>query len=315
MSENMFFSFLLPAYKAKYFRKAIQSILQQTYPHFELIIVNDASPENLEEIVGLFSDSRIRYYRNEKNIGGKNLVQNWNLCLSYAQGDYVIMASDDDVYEKEFLSEINRLIIQYPDIDIYKARTKKIDENGQILEMDPHFAPYSSLIDFMYNRRKGMISCVPNYVFRTSALKEKGGFVDFPAAWHSDAATVDWMAQKGIAITDKILFSFRSSKINISNQKNIQLVYEKLQATILYDEWFEANIHFQPQNENEVFLIEKIREQRRLDKEYMCRFLLRPCSFFNAVRTLKKIHEWKMLTNRQLIRQIYKYILVKLSSN
>ncbi|MDR2087639.1 MAG: glycosyltransferase, partial [Dysgonamonadaceae bacterium] len=274
MSENVFFSFLLPAYKAKYFRTAIQSILQQTYPHFELIIINDASPENLDEIVREFSDPRIRYYRNKQNLGQKNLVANWNLCLSYAQSDYVIMASDDDVYEKEFLSEINRLIIRYPDVDIYKARAKKIDENGRILEMDPHFASYSSQIEFMYNRRKGMISCVPNYIFRTSVLKEKGGFVDFPAAWHSDAATVDGMAQRGIAVTGEILFSFRSSTINISNQQNIQVVYDKLRATVLYDEWFEINIYFLPQNENEAFLVKKIKEQRRLDREYMCYFIV-----------------------------------------
>jgi glycosyltransferase involved in cell wall biosynthesis len=297
----------LPAYKAKYFKEAIQSILQQTYSHFELVIVNDASPENLDEIIAGFSDTRIRYYRNETNIGGKNLVQNWNLCLSYAQGDFVILASDDDIYEKDFLTEINRLILRYPDMDVHKARTRKIDEQGRILEMDPHFSTCSSLIDFMYNRRKGMISCVPNYVFRTSVLKEKGGFVDFPAAWHSDAATVDAMAQKGIAVTDQILFSFRSSKINISNQKSLQTVYDKLQATVLYDEWFDANIHFQPQDENETFLIEKIKEQRRSDKEYMCYFILRPLPIFCAIRTLKKIHDWKILTNKKLIKLAFKY--------
>jgi glycosyltransferase involved in cell wall biosynthesis len=309
MGENNFFSFVLPAYKAKYFKEAIQSILQQTYTNFELIIVNDASPENLDEIVGLFSDSRIRYYRNEKNIGGENLVKNWNHCLSYAQGNYLIMASDDDVYEKEFLSEINRLIIRYPNIDIYKARTKKIDENGGVLEMDPHFSSCSSLIDFMYNRRKGMISCVPNYVFRASALMEEGGFVDFPAAWHSDAATVDRMAQKGIAITDKVLFSFRSSNINISNQKNIHVVYDKLKATALYDDWFDSSVRLLPQDENEAFLVEKIREQRRADREYMCYFLLRPFPLYKGVRIIGKIYAMRLLSNKQLIKLIFRYSL------
>jgi glycosyltransferase involved in cell wall biosynthesis len=309
MEKSVFFSFVLPAYKAKYFKEAIQSILGQTYSHFELIIVNDASPENLDEIVGLFSDSRIRYYRNAENRGGKNLIKNWNHCLSYAQGDYLILASDDDVYENEFLSEISRLILQYPEIDIYKARTQKIDGNNRTLEMDSHFATYSSLIDFMYNRRKGMISCVSNYVFRTSALIEKGGFVDFPAAWHSDAATVDFMAKKGIAMTDKVLFSFRSSGINISNQKNIRLAYNKLQATVLYDEWFESNIHFQVENKEEEFLVNQIKGQRISDREYMCYFILRPYSFFKALLILKEIHHKNLLSNKQLIKLGIKYCL------
>jgi glycosyltransferase involved in cell wall biosynthesis len=307
MNKDPFFSFVLPAYKAKYFQEAIQSILQQTYLHFELIIVDDASPENLSEIVADFSDSRVRYFRNETNFGGKHLVQHWNRCISLAQGDFVILASDDDLYEKEFLSEIHRLIVRYPGYNIYKARTKKIDPQGKILEMDPHFASSSTLIDFMYNRRKGMISCVPNYVFRTSVLKEKGGFIDFPAAWHSDAATVDRMAQEGIAVTDQILFSFRSSALNISNRKDLSTVFNKLRATASYDEWFDANIHFRPQDENETFLVEKIKEQRRTDREYMCYFILRPCSFLNAVRALKEIHRLHLLSNKQLIKLAVKY--------
>jgi glycosyltransferase involved in cell wall biosynthesis len=174
---DLYFSFVLPAYKAKYLKEAIQSILQQTYSHFELVIVNDASPENVDEIVAGFADSRIRYHRNETNIGGKNLIQNWNRCLARALGDFVILASDDDIYDREFLSGINRLIIRYPDVDVYKARTKKIDEQGRILEIDPHFSPSSSLIDFMYNRRKRMISCVPNYVFRTQVLTQLGNHI------------------------------------------------------------------------------------------------------------------------------------------
>ena len=61
------FSITIPAYKRTYLQECIDSILGQTYTDFELIIVNDASPEDLDSIVNSFSDSRIRYYKNEKN--------------------------------------------------------------------------------------------------------------------------------------------------------------------------------------------------------------------------------------------------------
>ena len=48
---NMKYSFVLPAYKARFFKEALDSILNQTYNDFELIIVNDASPEDLDSIV------------------------------------------------------------------------------------------------------------------------------------------------------------------------------------------------------------------------------------------------------------------------
>lgn len=58
----MKFSITIPAYKAKFLKECIDSILSQTYNDFELIIVNDASPEYLDSIINGYSDSRIRYY-------------------------------------------------------------------------------------------------------------------------------------------------------------------------------------------------------------------------------------------------------------
>ena len=96
MKEDIKFSILVPAFKARFLAECIDSILSQTYTNLELIIVNDASPENLDEIVSRYDDARIQYYVNEKNFGAINVVDNWNKCLSYATGEYVICMGDDD---------------------------------------------------------------------------------------------------------------------------------------------------------------------------------------------------------------------------
>ena len=93
----MKYSFVLPAYKAAFLREAIDSILAQSYPDFELIIVNDKSPEDLASIVDSYHDERIQYYVNAQNIGGHDLVAQWNHCITYATGKYLILASDDDL--------------------------------------------------------------------------------------------------------------------------------------------------------------------------------------------------------------------------
>ena len=80
----MKYSFVLPAYKAAYLKEAIDSILNQTYKEFELIIVNDASPEGVDAIVRSYDDPRIQYYVNAENIGGKDLVAQWNYSITYA---------------------------------------------------------------------------------------------------------------------------------------------------------------------------------------------------------------------------------------
>jgi glycosyltransferase len=63
-------------FKAKYLSESIDSILNQTMSDFELIIVNDQSPDDIDSIVFSFNDSRIQYDINEKNIGGTDLILN-----------------------------------------------------------------------------------------------------------------------------------------------------------------------------------------------------------------------------------------------
>ena len=91
MNNNTLFTIAIPAYKSKFLGEAIKSCLSQTYSNFELLIVDDASPEVLKSVVDRFHDDRIRFYRNEKNCGAVDVVDNWNICLSYAKGDYDYM--------------------------------------------------------------------------------------------------------------------------------------------------------------------------------------------------------------------------------
>ena len=83
------FSIGVPAFKGAYLRECIDSILLQTVPDFELIVVNDASPDPVRDIVHSYADERIRYYENAENIGAENVVRNWNRCLDYARGRFV----------------------------------------------------------------------------------------------------------------------------------------------------------------------------------------------------------------------------------
>ena len=215
------YSFVLPAYKARFFREAVDSILAQTYKDFELVIVNDSSPEDLETIVNSYDDRRIRYYVNEVNIGGKNLVAQWNHCLEYAKGEYVILASDDDVYSPEYLERMNELVDKYPSVNVFRPRVKRIDENGNILHLDGYISEYLSKVEFLYFWSSCLIgSGIPFYIFKRDALMSIGGFVDYPLAWFSDDATVFLLSDDGVVTCNNTLFSFRQSGLNISTSEN-----------------------------------------------------------------------------------------------
>ena len=132
MKEDIKFSILVPAFKARFLAECIDSILSQTYTNLELIIVNDASPENLDEIVSRYDDARIQYYVNEKNFGAINVVDNWNKCLSYATGEYVICMGDDDKLMPCCLEEYRKLIGKYPEVDVLHGRTIIMNEDRHL---------------------------------------------------------------------------------------------------------------------------------------------------------------------------------------
>ncbi|MBQ9670122.1 MAG: glycosyltransferase family 2 protein [Prevotella sp.] len=240
----MKFSFVLPAYKATYLQQAMQSILSQTYSDFELIVVDDCSPEDIEGIVSGFKDERISYFRNEKNIGGHDLVGQWNKCLSYAEGEYVILATDDDLYAPEFLKTFVPLIWEYPSVDIFRARVLQVNSNNEILAIDRCYKQYLSSVEFYYHMLHGMKGGIPQYIFRREALVNKGGFVNFPKAWASDDATALMMSGNGVVTSQEHLVRFRNSGINISSDS--RLGTEKTKARLMFAEWLRNNV---PENE------------------------------------------------------------------
>lgn len=231
--QKIKYSFVLPAYKARFFREALDSILAQTYKDFELIIVNDASPEDLDSIVKSCDDPRIRYYVNEQNIGGKDLVAQWNHCLEYAEGDYIILASDDDVYFPQYLEKMDALVQKYPEVNVFRPRIQYIDENGNVWKESGVCEEKVSAIGYLEGFLNGSIdSGIPFYVFNKVVLQKNGGFVNFPLAWGADNATVMLMSRNGMCISNEYLFAFRMSGDNISMVNIYDVIKTKLYSEI-----------------------------------------------------------------------------------
>lgn len=239
MCKLPLFSFVMPAYKAEFIKESIDSILGQTYANLELVIVDDCSPEPIGDIVKLYDDKRVSYYRNKENIGEKNLVAQWNKCLSYAKGEWVILATDDDVYEITFLETFMQLHEKYPNADLFRGRICWIDEKSRISYIERNYESYMSHVQFYYQMMDSMKGGVPEYIFKREKLVENCGFVNFPKAWGSDDATAIMMSENGVLFSEKPLVSFRWSGQNISTCD--KYAEEKVQARILYSKWMLDN--------------------------------------------------------------------------
>ncbi len=226
----------IPVYKELYFEKALTSVINQTYKNLEIIIINDSSPYNIEDIISKFSDPRIQYHKNEKNIGNNNLVAVWNQCLSYATGEFFVLFSDDDIMEINYIDEMLANIKAAPDYDVYRCRVNIIDQNDKILSTTPEIPSYETALDYLIERLKGNRQhYIPEVIFRRSKLLKSGGFVDYPLAWYSDEATCFLVGlENGLFFVDKVLFNWRYSSTNISKMGNY---LSRVEAGILYKEW------------------------------------------------------------------------------
>ena len=238
-------SFIMPAWKSRFLREAIGSIVGQTSPDWELVVVDDCSPDPIREIVESFGDSRIRYVRNERNIGGTDLVGQWNHCLSFATGDWVVLTGDDDRYQPEFCAECIRLAEKYPEVDLIHAAAEQIDAEGRHLGDDnilPEFTNKYAYLNWWVTGR--LFTCVGNFAFRRTALEALGGFVNLPCGFCSDVATPIALSQNGVANTDRMLFCFRVSDAHLSSDK--PRFKEKLEAFSQMSERLQALDYGEP---------------------------------------------------------------------
>ena len=85
----------IPTYRgAQFLGAAMASVLAQTFRDFELLVINDNSPDDTEAVVRGFNDPRVRYVRNPTNLGPQG---NWNRCLDMARGQYFKLLPHDDL--------------------------------------------------------------------------------------------------------------------------------------------------------------------------------------------------------------------------
>lgn len=249
------YSFILPAYKSKYLKSAINSILNQSYTDFELIVVNDASPENIDFIINSYTDKRIQYHKNERNIGGENLVKQWNHCLSFAKGEFVILATDDDEYTPDYLEKMNILVEKYPFVNAFRPRITHISGGGEyspnIECFMPEFSTRNLFLYFFFKRY--VFTGIGFWIFRRSKLLEVGGYQNMPAAWFADDVTTMALSEAGVVMSNEVLFKFRIHKQSISDQYNNEnLLNKKLQAHTEFETYYKSYFNKYPKTDETI---------------------------------------------------------------
>ena len=110
-------SVLMPIYKTnpQYLEDAIQSILQQNFTDFEFLILDDCPENDREEVVKSFKDNRIKYLKNERNLG---ITPSRNKLIDLAKGKYLAIMDHDDVALPNRFAEQIKILDTYPKIGV-----------------------------------------------------------------------------------------------------------------------------------------------------------------------------------------------------
>jgi glycosyltransferase involved in cell wall biosynthesis len=165
-------SVLMPAYNAgKYIREAIHSVLAQTYPHFELLIINDGSVDDTAGIIASFTDPRIHVIHHEMN---KGIAAALNTGLLHARADYIARFDADDICFPRRLEIQFHFLSTHPGYIVTGSDAEYIDEGGEHLF---HFTcnghVHTQILKKIYSHCPFIHSAV---MYRKDAVLSAGGY-------------------------------------------------------------------------------------------------------------------------------------------
>ena len=175
----------MPTYKrADFIKNAINSIVSQTYKNIELIVVDDnilGSKESVDTkmVVDSFNDPRIRYIKNQKNLGG---AASRNVGVFNATGKYTAFLDDDDMYLPEKVDvQYHKMLEEDWDVCAMDGATYKFETGELATEHHQQIHNGMSLLELQKAHLIHHITGTNSFMFKTSFLQEIGGFDDVPS--------------------------------------------------------------------------------------------------------------------------------------
>jgi glycosyltransferase involved in cell wall biosynthesis len=176
--------------RASWLKECVFSALSQTYRNIEVIVSDNASTDETQEVLKAILDPRLHVVRQKSNVG---LLPNWNACLAEARGEYFVIVSDDDRIAPQLLERSVALAKRDPQIPIVIALSD-VYFSGIARTWRAHNKLKTGIwngIDILQELLTlPIFAGISTFMFRTEALRARGGFpVDFPHA----ADTAVWI--------------------------------------------------------------------------------------------------------------------------
>lgn len=229
-------SVLIPAYNhERYLKDTINSVLNQSFSDFELLILDDCSTDNTAEVIKTFSDKRITCIFPEKNCG---TVRSLNHLLELSKGEYIAVLGSDDVWHTDKLQQQVEFLDNNPSIAACFTKAKIIDDNSAEITSDSGFP--INIFEFD-NRDKslwlselfvsGNHFCHSSALIRADVHREIGLYNPAYRQLHDLDLWVRILLKHDIHIIDSKLVNYRfvksSDNLSKADQKNSMRLFNE----------------------------------------------------------------------------------------
>ena len=226
-------SVIIPAYNSgQYLSDAIASVLEQTYPDYEIIVINDGSTDNTDEIVDPYLD-QIRYFKQPNQ--GVSRTRNRGICL--ARGEFIAFLDADDILMPFKLKQQVKIFLNQPEIGIVNSGFRIISEEGQEISDTERWHKIPQLTPDIWLLHKPVLPSA--MMFRRDWLiKVKGFDARFFAS--EDVEMVLRMVAQGCKSTwhQKITVYYRQHKTSATQSAPVK---QALNAELMQDSFFARN--------------------------------------------------------------------------
>lgn len=245
------FSVFLPVRNGwPYVKECVESILNQSYPHFELVVMDNCSIDNTVQWITSLKDDRIRLIKSQESL---SIQESWARIKTESKFEYMTMIGHDDTYDKNFLEIIKDLTLKYPDATLYQTGARLINSKGTIIR-NCSFVPESETADQYLRDRFTFKRDVfgTGYVMRSADYDQIGGIFNFERLFFADDALwLSLMKKAWKAADPRLAFSVR--------------IHPNSESASLPSAWLSILLGLNQLNQ---FLKEFIKEDKLCEKVY-----------------------------------------------
>ena len=183
------FSIILPTYdRAKLLARAVQSVVEQSFKDWELIVIDDGSSDNTKDVIAKFEDNRIKYFYQKNK--GRSISRNNGII--HSDGDWICFLDSDDCYISTHLEVFNICIQSDPKSTVYKTGVQFINEKGNVIFKSLYKSANDNALKFFSTNYCSILDlCISKNVAKNSKFENV-------STWEDKAYILDLLKNNNI---------------------------------------------------------------------------------------------------------------------